>query len=135
MQFLIICTTLLWTIQGALFATPSQIPESTIIESMSDEERVDYLLKATLATVENLKKIQTALQDFHAQEKICIQESIAKKNKGNDSLFELSKKSAELLDLIKASKLQPYFRRDFLNELESISKAYKSKILPSIKIQ
>ncbi len=135
MQFLIICTTIFCLLQGSVSAAPSQVPESTIIESMSDEERVSCLLKATLATVENLKKIEVALQEFRAQEKICIEESIAKKNKGNDSLFELSKKSAELLDLIKASKLQPYFRRDFLNELESISKAYKSKSLPSTKIQ
>ncbi len=107
---------------------------SSTLDDMTDEDRVSLLIATTEKTLETLKKIQENLELFRKQEQICIAEGTSRKNTGNDSLFELSRQAWTLLDLIKEHQLQSYFRKDFIEELEMISKAYKLKAIPSAKL-
>lgn len=105
------------------------------LDTIPDDERIKLLITHTQKTLEKLQELEKALKNFRDQEKICIQEDEKKQNRGNDALFELSKKASELLDLIDENGLQTYFRKDFLEEITMLSKAYRTKALPSVRIE
>lgn len=102
----------------------------TIEEMSTEEEKLSFLIRATEQTLDNLKKLQVAIQQFKEQEKTCISQSNAKK-KPSDALFELSRRAYTLITLIRELELSTYFRKDFIDELDVISRAYRMKSIPS----
>ncbi|MGR3952259.1 MAG: hypothetical protein QRY74_05130 [Chlamydia sp.] len=98
------------------------------IDSMSDEERLLLLITTTEETLTILRKIESAIAEFRKQEKLCIQQ------KRKDSLFELSRRACIAYDLIQEREFEPYFRKEFINELELLAQVYKNRSIPSPKI-
>ncbi len=113
----------------------SSTVEAEKIEDMStEEEKISFLIKATESTLDNLKKVKTALEQFKQQEKICLSKNSSKKE-ASDALFELSRRAYVLVSLIRELELSHYFRKDFIDELDMVSRAYRVKSLPSARME
>jgi hypothetical protein len=112
------------SVQG-LFAvdTPADSPDY----EMTEEQQVSLLLNATRASVESLQRLQDALKAFRSQEAICI-----KADDNAEALYRLSESALKLWNNIHESRVEPYFRKAFLDELEQISRPARGKEIPPI---
>ena len=112
------------SVQGLFAAdTPSDYPEC----EMTEEQQVSLLLNATRASVESLQQLQSALKAFRSQEAICIGS-----DDNAEALYRLSECALKLLNNIHESRVEPYFRKSFLDDLEQISRPARGKEIPPI---
>lgn len=94
---------------------------------LSEDKQISFLIQASEQTVLQLKELQAALAAFRKQEANCIASP-----DDAESLYSLSKCALKLLNCIRASHVEPYFRPAFIEELEKISRSAANKSLPPI---
>ena len=94
---------------------------------LSEDKQISFLIQASEQTVLQLKELQAALIAFRRQEAGCIASP-----DDAESLYGLSKCALKLLNCIRASHVEPYFRPAFIEELEKISRSAANKSLPPI---
>jgi hypothetical protein len=94
---------------------------------LSDEDQITLLINATKASLSSLQELQTRLASFKVQETRCIENP-----DDADALFTLSERAFALLASMRENKVEPYFRKTFIEELEKLKKTAESKNLPPI---
>lgn len=94
---------------------------------LSEDKQIGFLLQASEQTLQQLKELQAALTAFRKQEANCIASP-----DDSESLYVLSKCALKLLNCIRATHVEPYFRPAFIEELEKISRPAANKSLPPI---
>ena len=106
------------------FATEEQpSPEGRL----SEDKQIAFLIQASEQTLQQLKDLQAALAAFRRQEATCIASP-----DDAESLYALSKCALKVLQSIRSTHVEPYFRPAFLEELEKISRTAANKTIPPI---
>ena len=96
-------------------------------DRLSEDKQIAFLVQASEQTVQQLKEMQGAFAAFKKQEARCIASP-----DDAESLYGLSKCALKLLNGIRATHVEPYFRPAFIEELEKISKIAANKSLPPV---
>lgn len=111
------------SLQGLAADVDADYPE----REMSEEQQINLLLNATQQSAESLRQVQANLKAFRSQEAVCIAS-----DDNADALYRLSACALKLLNSIHEARVEPYFRKPFLDELEQISHTAKGKEIPPI---
>ncbi len=107
----------------AIASDEPDCPES----GMTEEQHIVLLINATEHSLQSLHQLQTHLKAFRTQEALCIASE-----DNADSLYKLSSCALKLLNSIHEARVEPYFRKQFLDELEQISHTAKAKEIPPV---
>lgn len=112
-----------FSIQGIANDIDADYPET----GMTEEQQISLLINATQHSLESLQHVQVNLKAFRSQEALCIAS-----DDNADSLYKLSSCALKLVNSIHEARVEPYFRKPFLDELEQISHTAKGKEIPPI---
>lgn len=104
-------------------AAEQPVPEGRL----SEDKQIGFLIQASEQTLQQLKELQAALTAFRRQEASCIASP-----DDTEGLYALSKCGLKLLNCIRATHVEPYFRPAFIEELEKISRTAANKTIPPI---
>ena len=96
---------------------------------LSEDRQIALLIQASEQTVQQLKEAQDALTAFRNQEAICVASP-----DNVEALYKLSECALKLLNGIRETHIEPYFRSAFIEELEKISMTAKNRAIPPICI-
>ena len=94
---------------------------------LSEDKQIALLIQSSEQTIQQLKELQNALAAFRKQEACCIASP-----DDAERLYALSKYALKVVQGIRATHVEPYFRPAFVEELERISRTAANKSIPPI---
>lgn len=106
-----------------VFADEGMSPEGV----PSEEAQLVRLYEATQRSLEQIRKLQENLAAFRKQEAVTLQTP-----EDVDALYALSQAALRLSQSIRETRLEPYFRPAFIEELSRVSKMAESKAIPPV---
>jgi len=93
----------------------------------SEEEAITLLIQAQERSAKKLKDLLQYLGQYRAQEEKCFQ------NPDNlDELYKLSECALLVKQTIKESYVEPYFRQNFLDDLDKLSSTAEKRTPPPL---
>lgn len=99
--------------------------ENTASDPLPEEDSLEMLIQAQEKSALKLKTLLADLARFRSQETFCVA-----KDATTDDLFKLSECALKVKQEIRECHVEPYFRPQFLEDLEKLSKAAEKKNLP-----
>jgi 5'-deoxynucleotidase YfbR-like HD superfamily hydrolase len=112
---------------GAREEAPQQVPSEESIGEGSEEANIELLIQAQELSAKKLKDLLHALKQYRAQEGKCIQDP-----DNLDKLYTLSEYALILKKTIKECYVEAYFRQNFLDDLENVSRAAEKRTPPTL---
>lgn len=112
---------------GAREETPQHVLSEEISGEGSEEAQIELLIQAQEQSAKKLKDLLHALKQYRAQEGKCIQDS-----ENLDKLYTLSEYALILKKTIQECYVESYFRQNFLDDLDNVSRAAEKRTPPSL---
>lgn len=125
-RFLSIVCLCMFSTAGLLQAEAKKMPSQlSLQETNSELTELDALIKATENSLARQKKLRPLIEEYRRVEKSCIE-------KPNDTalLFKLAKQGKLVYEAIEESKLQDYFKPEFIQELQKLKAIGDKKSIP-----
>lgn len=94
-------------------------------DPLPEEDSLELLVQAQEKSAQKLKTLLIDLQKFRDQEARCVNTQA-----NMDDLYRLSECALKVKQEIAECYVEPYFRPQFLEDLEKLSKAAEKKNLP-----
>lgn len=94
-------------------------------DALPEENSLELLIQAQEKSAQKLKMLLIDLQKFHEQEALCVENHASM-----DDLYKLSEYALKAKQAIAECYVEPYFRPQFLEDLDKLSKAAEKKNLP-----
>ena len=106
---------------------PSLTPETGFAEESSEDANISLLIRAQEQSAQKLKALLHYLSLYRAQEEKCIDDP-----DNLDELYKLSEYALQVKQTIKECYVEPYFRPNFLDDLDKISITAEKRTPPPL---
>lgn len=92
---------------------------------LTEERSLELLITAQEQSIQKLRLLIQSLKQFREQELLALKDS-----ENLDVLYKLSESAATVKKIIHECYVEPYFRPQFLEDIEKLSKAAENKNPP-----
>ena len=104
-----------------------QAPSVELIDEGSEEANIALLIQAQEQSAKKSNELLHSLKQYRQQEERCMQDP-----DNLDKLYALSETALLLKKTIRECYVESYFRQNFLDDLDKVSKAAEKRTPPSL---
>lgn len=104
-----------------------QQTSTSFVQEGSEEDSINRLIQAQEQSAKKLKDLLQYLGQFRSQEEACLRDP------GNlDELYKLSDYALQVKKAIKECYVEPYFRQNFLDDLDKLAATAEKRTPPPL---